>query len=122
MSGIAGVLGNGLDDKIKYIYTKIVEQYNDENNKFKRKKIWLFGFSRGAYIVRCVAGMIYNCGILKYNNEELINRAYEIYRSRNPNHDPKGQESQKFKYSFSHKHPTIKFLGVWDTVGAHGLP
>ncbi|RIA80064.1 hypothetical protein C1645_684105, partial [Glomus cerebriforme] len=106
--------------KIIEIYTKIVKQYNDEN---KLKEIWLFGFSRGAYIIRCVAGMIYNCGILKYDSKELIRRAYEIYRSRDPIHDPNGQESKNFKDSFSYSDPTIiKFLGLWDTVSAHGIP
>ncbi|CAG8678394.1 6739_t:CDS:1, partial [Funneliformis mosseae] len=75
-----GALALELDDIIMEAYKKIVEEYNEEINEFESKEIWLFGFSRGAYIVRCVAGMIRNCGILKFNNEGLIKRAYEIYR------------------------------------------
>ncbi|RGB32382.1 hypothetical protein C1646_626244, partial [Rhizophagus diaphanus] len=113
-----------VDDKIKRAYRHIVQRYNHKNNKDKRKKIWLFGFSRGAYTVRCVAGMIRNCGILKYDNEVLINRAYDLYRNRDPNYNPNGQESENFRLSFSHslEESTIKFLGLWDTIGAHGLP
>ncbi|PKK60358.1 hypothetical protein RhiirC2_669794, partial [Rhizophagus irregularis] len=46
-----------LDNKIKEGYKFIVNNYNPGDD------IWLFGFSHGAYIVRCIAGMIRNCGI-----------------------------------------------------------
>ncbi|CAG8677161.1 12057_t:CDS:1 [Funneliformis caledonium] len=118
-----GALALELDDIIMEAYKKIVEEYNEEINEFESKEIWLFGFSRGAYIVRCVAGMIRNCGILKFNNEGLIKRAYEIYRSRDPAHDTDGYESKDFRDAFTHDlNRPIRFLGLWDTVGAHGIP
>ena len=61
-----------------------------------------FDFSRGAYTVRCVSGMIRTCEILKYKNEGLVNRAFEIYRSRDPDHRPDGEESKKFRKLFSY--------------------
>ncbi|RHZ74837.1 hypothetical protein Glove_219g4 [Diversispora epigaea] len=129
-SGVGGIfelldtaIAYDIDEKIKCAYRHIVRRYNDNENKNKKKDIWLFGFSRGAYTVRCVAGLIRNCGILRYDSKELINRAYELYRSRDPNHNPKEQESELFRSSFSHSGSTkIKFLGLWDTVGATGLP
>ncbi|RHZ74773.1 hypothetical protein Glove_219g22 [Diversispora epigaea] len=112
-----------IDDKIKSVYRHIVRQYNDKENKNKRKEIWLFGFSRGAYTVRCVARMIRNCGIVRYDSKELINRAFDLYRNGNPNLHSNSQESVSFRSEFSHPDPTeIKFLGLWDTVGAHGFP
>jgi uncharacterized protein (DUF2235 family) len=120
---IDSAIAKDINTKIKSAYRHIVRRYNDDKNKTRHKDIWLFGFSRGAYTVRCVAGMINNCGILKYDSDELIDRVYEIYRSRNPNHVPKGQESKSFRESFSHYEDVkIKFLGLWDTVGSHGLP
>ncbi|CAG8439096.1 4377_t:CDS:1 [Diversispora eburnea] len=112
-------LGYSMIDRIKRAYRHIVRRYNDNKNEGKHKEIWLFGFSRGAFTVRCVAGMIQNCGILKYDSKKLINRAYDLYRSG----DPDEEESISFRKSFSHPGPpVIKFLGLWDTVGAQGLP
>ncbi|RHZ74768.1 hypothetical protein Glove_219g27 [Diversispora epigaea] len=124
VNAVDALIAFDVDEKIKYAYRHIVRRYNDNENKNKKKEIWLFGFSRGAYTVRCVAGMIRNCGILRYDSKELINRAYELYRSRNPNHSPKEQESKLFQKSFSHpiESTAIKFLGLWDTVGACGIP
>ena len=51
--------------------------------------------------------------------------SYEIYRDRDMVNHPKGNGSNEFRKSFSYpdsKKPIIKFLGLWDTVGAHGLP
>lgn len=121
---INGVLACDLDNKIKEAYSYIVKQYNHKDNKSKRKEIWLFGFSRGAYIARCVSGMIRCCGILRYDSKYLLDVAYNIYRNRDPNYSPKGYESFNFRKDFSHdlNKTSIKFLGLWDTVGAHGLP
>ncbi|CAB4493114.1 unnamed protein product [Rhizophagus irregularis] len=115
-----------LDNNIKEGYKFIVNHYNPGDD------IWLFGFSRGAYIVRCIAGMIRNCGILKVDRDikpdqidKRVDLAYDIYRDRDMGHHPEGKESEDFKKKFSHpesKEQIIKFLGLWDTVGAHGLP
>ena len=59
-------------------------------------------WTSGAYTVRCVSGMIRNCGILRYKNKGLVNRAFEIYRSRDPDHHPNGEESKKFRKLFSY--------------------
>ncbi|RGB38815.1 hypothetical protein C1646_755221 [Rhizophagus diaphanus] len=97
-----GAAAISLDKKAKEGYKYIVNHYNPGDD------IWLFGFSNGDYIVRCIAGMIRNCGILK-----LV-----IYH-------PDGSGSYDFKMSFSYpdsEKPIIKFLGLWDTVGIHDLP
>ncbi|CAG8525143.1 17890_t:CDS:2 [Rhizophagus irregularis] len=123
---IDGAVALSLDTKIKEGYKYIVEHYNPGDD------IWLFGFSRGAYTVRCIVGMIRNCGILKVdqNNtseqvDERVDHAYLIYRNRDRNYHPEGTGSDEFKKKLSHpdsKKPVIKFLGLWDTVGALGLP
>jgi uncharacterized protein (DUF2235 family) len=115
---VGGITGKGIDDNIKDIYRVIVENYElgDE--------IFLFGFSRGAYTVRSLAGMIRNCGILRKHNQHKINKAYDIYRSRSKENHPNGEESVVFRshYSYPLEKTKIKFIGVWDTVGSLGIP
>lgn len=114
---IDGATGRGIDDNIKDIYKFIIWNYEPEDELF------LFGFSRGAYTARSLAGLIRNCGILKKNNMMLVEEAYQIYRNRdNPELDPKGAISKKFREDNSHPEERIKFVGVWDTVGALGVP
>lgn len=113
---VNGAVANDIDNKIKEVYRYIVENYVDGD------KIWLFGFSRGAYTVRCVAGIIRNCGIVE--NIGLIDQAYSIYRNRDPYYSPDGVCSEKFKRLYNKQFDSvpIEFLGLWDTVGAQGIP
>ncbi|PKY30244.1 hypothetical protein RhiirB3_485907, partial [Rhizophagus irregularis] len=110
---IDGAVALSLDTKIKEGYKYIVEHYKPGDD------IWLFGFSRGAYTVRCIAGMIRNCGIIKVDRDITSEQVDErIYH-------PEGTGSDEFKKKFSYpdsEKPVIKFLGLWETVGAHGLP
>ena len=77
--------------------------------------VHLFGFSRGAFTVRSLSGFLDMFGILPKSRRELIKDAYAIYKKRD---QAKAEE-------FLSKHHTmrceIKFLGVWDTVGALGF-
>jgi hypothetical protein len=123
---IDGAIALSLDRRIKQAYKFIVSHYNPGDD------IWLFGFSRGAYTVRCVAGMIQNCGILKLDRvnqtdqlDQVVDLAYNIYRNRVTTFKPSGDGTVEFKKAFSYpesdKQP-IKFLGLFETVGAHGIP
>jgi uncharacterized protein (DUF2235 family) len=120
---LEGAIALSLGNKIKEGYKYIISHYNPGDD------IWLFSYSRGAYTVRCIAGMIRNCGILKLDRPDQIDKridlAYEIYRNRDTIYHPEGTGSDDFKKSFSYpdsEKPIIKFLGLWDTVGAHGIP
>lgn len=113
-----GLFGKGIDINIKNLYRFIVENYTPGTELF------LFGFSRGSYTVRSLAGLIRNCGILKKYNHQKVDRAYFIYRSKDDKYHPNSEECLEFQKHFSHpldKSP-IKFIGVWDTVGALGVP
>ena len=46
-------------------------------------RIFLFGFSCGAYSARSLAGMIYKCGILRRGHRHLIPQAFDLYKNRN---------------------------------------
>lgn len=88
------------------------------------REVWMFGLSRGAYIVRSVAGMINNCGIVRNRQDRpLIRQIYGLYRSPYPVNKPSSPEMEKFRLSVSHPVPTpIKFMGLLDTVGSLGIP
>lgn len=113
---IGGATGRGLHKNIMDNYRYIVQNYspNDE--------IYLFGFSRGSYTVRCLCGLINNVGILKRNHASLIQQAFDHYKKSGPAHAPSGEKSVEFRKSFSYPSRKIKFVGVWDTVGAMGIP
>jgi uncharacterized protein (DUF2235 family) len=98
---IDGAIALNLDAKIKKGYEYIITHYNPGDD------IWLFGFSRGAYTVRCIAGMIRNCGILKIDQDitsdqidKRVDLAYEIYRDRDVIYHPEGSGSDNFKKVF----------------------
>ncbi len=111
-----GVTGKGLTKNVMDDYRYIVQNYAPGD------ELYLFGFSRGAYTVRSLCGLIHNCGILKRENAHLIQRAFEHYKRKGRKYSPKGAESVRFREAHSHPSREVKFIGVWDTVGALGVP
>lgn len=112
-----GITGQGLDKKIKDVYSFLVMNYVQGDD------IYLFGFSRGAYTARSVAGFIRNCGILKPENIHLLDKAFEYYRDRNAYTAPDSDLMVSFRSNYCVEDITkIKFIGVWDTVGSLGIP
>ncbi len=83
--------------------------------------LFLFGFSRGAYTARSVAGMIRNVGVLRPEEVGRIGSAFRLYRNREPGAHPNGEQAQAFRRAHSVE-SRIAFLGVFDTVGALGVP
>ncbi|KAJ6530992.1 hypothetical protein DFH09DRAFT_1044739 [Mycena vulgaris] len=80
-------------------------------------RICIFGFSRGAYTARSLAGMIHKVGLLPACNHQQIPFAYKMYT----NETEKGwKQSNAFKKAFSID-VDIEFIGVWDTVNSVGL-
>ncbi|KAF8517064.1 hypothetical protein BU17DRAFT_50241, partial [Hysterangium stoloniferum] len=121
------VVHNKIDLAIAWNFEKIVisayrwlaDNYQDGD------KIYLFGFSRGAYQVRVLAGMIDKVGLIYKGNEEQIPFAYELYAD--PKSDGSTPPSQplnlakRFKDTFSRKGVRVHFIGVWDTVSSIGI-
>ena len=84
-------------------------------------RIFLFGFSRGAYTVRSLCGLINNCSILKGAEGKRVEEAFALYKSRR--RKPSGEYSIKWREKDSVQQETnVHFIGVWDTVGSLGLP
>lgn len=118
-----GALGMGIDHRILKCYRFLCLNYSPGDH------IYLFGFSRGAYTVRSLAGLIYNCGLLRSEQVRMIPRAYYIYRQPNSNEEcaPSGSEATAFRETYAIKdfpdgRPRIRFMGLWDTVKALGIP
>ncbi len=111
-----GVTGLGIRKNIMDCYRYIVQNYENGDELF------FFGFSRGAYTVRALCGLINNCGILKREFANRIELAFELYKKAGPLSKPDGEKSKKFRKKYSHESREVKFVGVWDTVGALGIP
>ena len=113
---IGGAIGKGLHKNIMDDYRYIVQNYSPGD------EIFLFGFSRGAYTVRCLCGLINNCGIVKRPDARLIQESFNLYKKPGRAYAPDGEKSIKFRKKHSHRSRVVRFIGVWDTVGALGIP
>jgi uncharacterized protein (DUF2235 family) len=112
---LGGTIGWGLSDHILQCYRFLVQWFEPGDELF------LFGFSRGAYTARSLAGLIRNSGILRRAEAGRLDDAFALYRRRDPASHPDQVEAEIFRRSFSHE-TRIRFIGVWDTVGALGVP
>ncbi|MBU9765641.1 DUF2235 domain-containing protein [Mycobacterium sp. TNTM28] len=110
-----GAFGAGLFLDVRDTYRFVVHNYQPGDELF------FFGFSRGAFTARSTAGLIRNSGVLRQENAAQIEQAYALYRDHHPDTDPRSVEAALFRKMYSHE-PRIRFIGVWDTVGALGIP
>src|SRR4051794_7129724 len=134
---VAGATGWGLSRNIKQLYGELARVYEPGD------RIYLFGFSRGAFTVRTLAGLITTCGILdldKYRTNRAFTKgirgSYSAYRRKYQTWlskqvlGPRTIEPATLREMFSvdipgfvePDRPVIQFIGVWDTVDAVGLP
>lgn len=111
-----GATGLGMLKDIQDGYRFIVQNYNPGDALF------LFGFSRGAYTIRSLAGMLNNCGILKRNNARLIPEAFKFYKKRSAKPSSKAAQVWRKAHCIDDQRGVVAFIGVWDTVGALGVP
>lgn len=103
--------GAGLLENVEQGYREIVRLYEPGD------EIWLFGFSRGAYTVRCIAGVIGRCGLLKPEHIRFVPDVLLLYRRR-PAYAGSGLVAPEYVYP----DVKIRFMGLWDTVASLGLP
>ena len=104
-------VGSGLGLHVRDAYHFLMHTYKEGD------KICIFGFSRGAYTARCLAGMIHKVGLLPPRNIQQIPFAYEFYAK-----DTKQgwKESEKFKATFCID-VCVYFLGCFDSVASVGF-
>jgi uncharacterized protein (DUF2235 family) len=137
-----GLFGRGLDRNVLEGYAWLVNQFvrdpgptlveSDGQAFDPGPQIFLFGFSRGAYTARSLGGMLNRCGLVKREligsepatpDSPFVRRAWKLYRETNP--DPGEARLREPWLGFRARHclaVKIAFLGVWDTVGALGIP
>jgi len=137
---LAGAFGLGLFDKIAAAYRFLVFNYDPGD------EIYIFGFSRGAFTARSLAGLIRKCGIVTRDRLDKVEEAFRFYKDNSPEAHPDKERAQQFRLenaqdtimkpedrSFrqslgipaeltSQPLFTLRYLGVWDTVGALGMP
>lgn len=110
-----GAIGRGLAANVVKGYQFLCTNYEPGD------QLYFFGFSRGAYTVRSLAGLVRNSGILRRGEEKFEEDALKLYRDYEEDTKPDGPKSVAFRQSHSHE-ATIEFIGVWDTVGSLGIP
>ena len=132
ISLVRGAFGVGLDQNLLEAYLFLTLNYEPGD------QVYLFGFSRGAYTVRSLAGMVRKCGILHRAHSDKSRRALNLYRKRDVSAD--SAEATEFRNSFATAWPKLdptgmqrviggsgydlrfNYIGVWDTVGSLGVP
>lgn len=106
------ITGLGTNRMIRRAYGALASRYRPGD------KVFLFGYSRGAYAVRSLAGVIDRVGLLRAEHA-IPRRVQEIYRYYQ--RDPDGKPAKSFALRYCHPTPEIELVGVWDTVKALGL-
>ena len=125
---LGGMIGYHLDHEITQAYEWLIDRFEPDD------EIFIFGFSRGAYTARSLAGFIAKCGLLIPGAPLGVKQLYNRYRQGSEertiwqlnadreagkSHDLSTEEQWMLKHSMR---VPIKLVGVWDTVGALGVP
>ena len=109
--------GTGIYRNMSDAYGYLMEQYQPDD------RVYIFGFSRGAYTARALTGMLHMLGLLQPGSSNLIPYALELYRKRMPKDDVRRSEYFKVARGFKKTYSRVckpHFIGVWDTVKTVG--
>jgi hypothetical protein len=108
---IGGAVGIGLRTIVQDAYNWVIDNYHDD------QELYIYGFSRGAYAARALAGLIGASGIPKRKDKRLLDIAWTNFQAKKDSREnapPKGPDVQA--------NNRIKLIGVFDTVGSYGVP
>ena len=120
-----GLFGAGLENDILDTYVRLCLNYQWGD------AIYLFGYSRGAFSVRSLAGLIRRCGIVRRRYVDRAPEAFDLYRKKR--REPSHPDFLAFRAA-TNKRPEgcapgeapapipISYIGIFDTVGQRGLP
>jgi uncharacterized protein (DUF2235 family) len=134
---LGGAFGAGLLNNIEHAYRSLIFNYAPGD------RIFVFGFSRGAFSARSFGGLLRKCGILRKENVHLVGKAIDKYKRKAVH--PDDEECMAFRHEHSVRawHSAkerewrraklgaaadgemrlqIEYMGIWDTVGAMGVP
>ncbi|SFA85284.1 Uncharacterized alpha/beta hydrolase domain [Poseidonocella pacifica] len=106
------LMGRGINRQIRRAYGYLASRYRPGD------RIFLIGYSRGAFAVRSLAGVIDSVGLLQQEHatERGVRQAYRHYQLA-----PGSEGAKRFRKRFCHADASIEMVGVWDTVKALGL-
>jgi len=110
-----GAFGAGLSANVIRAYDFLVQTYEPGDS------LHFFGFSRGAYTVRSLAGLLGNSGLLRRGASASVDDAFALYRERSTKSTPNSVRARVFRQMHAHE-VEVDFIGVWDTVGTLGVP
>ncbi|WP_193369293.1 DUF2235 domain-containing protein [Pelagibius marinus] len=114
---IGGAVGAGISNDIQDAYRFIANNYQSGD------RLYIFGFSRGAFSARSLAGFIGSIGLMDKKHLAWLPEAYRLYRTeKNKRQTSEEQRVLDDLGIKCVKSIPIHFLGVWDTVGALGVP
>lgn len=111
-----GALGRGVEENIHDAYRFLVGNYEPGDELF------VFGFSRGAFTARSIVGMVRKCGILAARHARHYREAVALYRNEEKPADAGPTRFRTDYCSYGDGAIEVRFIGVWDTVGALGIP
>jgi uncharacterized protein (DUF2235 family) len=106
--------GSGFLENIEKAYRFLMANYRPEDSVF------LFGFSRGAYTARALAGLLHSIGLLHPDTENLIRYGLRYWQKNFGPDSTGGKLCEEFKTTLARNCP-VHFIGVWDTVGSVGF-
>ncbi|WP_163846236.1 DUF2235 domain-containing protein [Pseudooceanicola aestuarii] len=106
------LMGRGLNRQIRRAYGYLASRYRPGD------RIFFFGYSRGAYAVRSLAGLIDRVGLLKAEaaTERNVRQAYRLYQD-----IPDAEAARRFATAHSHPETRVEMIGAFDTVKSLGL-
>lgn len=122
---LGGAFGAGLLDNIEDAYRFLNLNYAPGD------RIYLFGFSRGAFSARSFGGLLRTCGILRKEHIAHAQEALDIYQHRDAKAGADAPNCTAFRAQYAiassspgdGQHPlAVQYVGVWDTVGSLGIP
>jgi len=122
---LGGVFGAGLRDNVKRGLAFLSLNWEAPEPDEPADEIYIFGFSRGAYTARALAGVIGAIGgIPKQASFDQLERVWNHYRNseKQRNADQQDIDDLIWKMPKNGKPPIIKCVAVWDTVGSYGIP
>jgi uncharacterized protein (DUF2235 family) len=106
--------GWGLDNHVLEAYDYLCRTWQDGD------RIYIFGFSRGAYTARVLAGFVHLMGLLRPEQAHLAGSALTAYKRVNT--DNKLEIAWQFRRVIGGRRVPIHFMGLWDTVGSVIVP
>jgi uncharacterized protein (DUF2235 family) len=123
LSRVPGLaFGAGLVRNVEEAYAWLMDNWE------RGDRVFIFGFSRGAYTARVLAGMLHLLGLLPRGNQNMLPYAMELFRAVRSDRDDYWRLCDQFRWTFSRpafdgddqRHFLVHFLGVWDTVSSVG--